>query len=172
MKKSTKRITLSALFAALAVVFLYFSSIIPSGRIAVTAIAGLFTAAAVIESGVWSGLLCFIASALLGFFIIPDKGNVAVYILFFGYYPVVKSFIERQKSRVIEWTLKILVLNAAVSLLIIGYTTGFIAFNIETKYTYPLIYLVCNAAFVIYDLGLSKLICFYISRISYRINRK
>ena len=95
MSKKTRNLTLSALFAAFTVISLYFASIWPTGLFGLVAFSSLFATAAVIDAGLASGISVFLVSSILGMLIIPDKAAPLLYIFFFGYYPVVKSLIER-----------------------------------------------------------------------------
>lgn len=164
MNKKTRLLTLTALLAALTVVLLYIASMLPTARIWVTAAAGLMTAAAVIECGIPSGIACFVISSLLSGLLLPVKSIAAVYIIFFGIYPVIKSLAERAKSRAFEWAVKLVFFNASFTALYLLWRYGFLG-NIQIKYMALLIYLVGNAGFIIYDIAFSKLVEFYLARI-------
>ncbi|MCL2365676.1 MAG: hypothetical protein FWC75_01345 [Oscillospiraceae bacterium] len=165
MNKKTKKITLSALFVALTVVSLYFASILPTGQAGLVAAASLFVAAAVIESGIGSGLSVFVVSALIGMLILPNRAAPLLFIAFFGYYPIVKSLVERMSGTAFQWILKLAVFNAALTgiwLLMRELVTGIVGDMIPVL----LIYVGGNVIFVLFDYGFSKLIWFYINRIS------
>ena len=109
--------TTTAMLTALALVFLVLSAVVPTMRLALVAISGLVTAAAIIESGVAAGITVFIATSVLGFIISPLRGNVLVYCLFFGYYPILKGFIERLRPIYLEWILKLILFNISLTAL-------------------------------------------------------
>lgn len=164
-------LTLGALFSALSVTILYFASIWPTGRFGLVAVASLFTVAAVIETGILSGVYVYIVCSALGMLLIPNRTAVFLYILFFGYYPVVKSLAEQIRATGLQFLLKLVVFNASFSviwLFVIGLITGYAggAPNIL------LVFICVNIAFAIFDFGLSKLIWFYINRISIHIRKK
>ena len=73
MRGSTKKLTLSALFTALSVVFLNLASVMPTGQLGFAAVTTLCGAGAVIEAGVAGGLGVFAATSVLGLLIIPEK---------------------------------------------------------------------------------------------------
>ena len=171
MSRKTRVITLSALFAALSVISLYVASIWPTGRFGLVAFSSLFVAAAVCETGLVSGLYVFIITSALGMLILPDKSAPLLYTLFFGYYPVVKSLVERIRSRVAQWILKLLVFNA--SLLVIWFFFRTLVFGVDFEtVTVLLVYIGCNIIFVIFDYGFSKVIGFYLDRISGRTGNR
>jgi hypothetical protein len=171
MKKTSARfITLSAAFLALTIVLLYIGNIFPAVRLAAAAAGSLMTVAAVIEAGLGSAALVYIGSAALGFLILPDKTGIFLYILFFGYYPVVKSLGERIKGAVGQWAVKIAVFNAALTA--VWFLLREIVFSAEVlRLGILLVYLAGNAVFVLFDIGLTRLISFYIVRISKNIRK-
>jgi len=165
MNKKTRKITLSALFAALTVIALYIASIWPSGQIALVAFSSIFAAAAVVESGVANGIYVYAVSAALGFLILPNIAVPLLHTLFFGYYPVVKSLIERLRSAVLQWLLKLCVFNAALT--VMWFFLREIVFDFgEYMPGAALMYLGGSVIFVLFDYGFTKGIWFYINRIS------
>ena len=78
---------------------LWLACIAPTGRLGVTAAAGLFPIGAVLLAGRGAGLLCWAAASVLGLLILPDKGVALMYLCFMGLYPVVKSRLEQCASR-------------------------------------------------------------------------
>lgn len=166
MKKrdGARRVAFSALLAALSLVILYLSAVFPAGRLALVAVAGLLPAAAVIRFGIPSGAACFAASALLALLLLPDKGNALLYLLFFGYYPLVKSAAERMRRRVWEWAVKLLVFNGAFALLYFGFSALFVR-TLPGGWVPGLLWLAGNAVFVLYDIGFSGLIAQYQRRL-------
>ena len=94
MKRLTKtgQIALCGLTAAGSLALLWMACAVPSGRIGLTAAAGLFPMAAVLEGGRKAGLLSWGASSLLGLILLPNKGLALLYGIFLGLYPVAKSY--------------------------------------------------------------------------------
>jgi hypothetical protein len=164
MSKKTRTLTMSALFSALTVVSLYFASIWPTGLFGIVAFSSLFVAAAVIETGVPSGIYVYVISSVLGMLLLPNRAAPLLYIAFFGYYPVVKSLIEKIKGAASVLVLKLIVFNAALTIiwffmneLILG--VGKILPGVF------LMFLAGSVVFVIFDYGYSKLIRYYIERV-------
>jgi hypothetical protein len=170
MNKQTRNITMTALFTALSVVFLYVAAVLPTGQLGFVAVSSLFAVAAVLESGLGAGLFVFVGSAVLGYLIVPNKTAVLLYGLFFGYYPVIKSLIERIRKRIPEWILKLVVFNAALTVIWFGLSAILFNSSILGASTY-VIYLIGNVAFVLFDIGVTKLIGFYRKNISKKLRR-
>ncbi len=93
------RTALGGVLAAGSLAVLWLACITPTGRLGVTAAAGLFPISAVLLAGRGAGLLCWAAASVLGLLILPDKGVALMYLCFMGLYPVVKSRLEQCASR-------------------------------------------------------------------------
>ena len=158
------RVALVGVLAALSLIALYLSAVSPTARMGIVAIAGLFPAGAVVSAGLKAGFFCYGAAGLLGLLLVPDKANALLYLLFFGLWPMLKSLLERIPVRPLEWLCKLAVFNAVLHSL-------FLPFLPETLQAPWMVYAAGNAAFVIYDVGFSKLISFYVARVD-RVLRK
>jgi len=170
MNKKTRALTLSALFAALTVISLYIASVWPTGTIGLAAAASIFVVAAIVEAGIGSGVSVFIVSSLLGMLLLPNRAAPLLYMLFFGYYPVVKSFIERLSSRPLQLVLKLCVFNLALTAL--WFLFGELIFDFGEFQPSPiLLYIAGSVLFAIFDYGFTKVIWLYINRISKYIQK-
>ncbi|MBQ3403846.1 MAG: hypothetical protein IJG63_00305 [Oscillospiraceae bacterium] len=170
MRGKTRKLSFCALMCAFSVAAMFLASVIPVGRLGIVGIACFFTIAAVIEAGKKGGLAVYVCSAFLSFLLVPVKGAPLIYTVFFGYYPIVKSFAEKRKSRVLEWVIKIAVLNAAATLLLFVFK-GLIYDFVNLDRSIWLIILAFNVVFVIFDIGVSMVIDFYMERISDRVRK-
>ena len=167
MNNKTRTITLSALFSALCVVSLYIASVLPTGQLGITALASLFVAAAVVETGLGSGVSVFIISSALSVLMVPVKTAPFLYVMFFGYYPVVKNLVERIGRVALQWLAKLIIFNASLTLAFFTLKELFIAFT-SRSYGNALLYIAGNAVFILFDFGYSKVILFYMERIHKR----
>lgn len=163
----TKRLALSAMLAAVSTALLYFAAVLPSGRVAMAAIAGLVGVLAVIHCGGKWAAGVYAVSAALALLISPVKIVALMYAAFFGYYPALKSPIERIRNRTVGWLLKFAVLNVAVAV------TWFVAKQffpeaLEQEIALWLLWIGVNAVFVIYDICLTQLIQMYIKKFASR----
>ena len=163
--RSASRVATGGVFAALSLLLLYGATLLPSGRIGLVAVAGLVPAAAVISGGVAAGFLCYGATALLGLFLVPDKGCALLYALFFGLYPMVKYAVERLRKLPVELLLKLLFFNLILVIVLFGFSALLFPLLPELMRAPLPLFGVGNAAFLVYDYGSSKLITYYASRI-------
>ena len=154
MSKSGK-IALGGLLTALGVVLMFLTGLIPIGTYALPAIAGVLLIVAVIEIGAKWAWMIYAAVAVLSLLFAADKEAALLFVLFFGYYPVLKSFLERISNKVLSWISKFAVFNVAVV------ACFFLAVNFlqlpEDSFTVfgiylPWVFLILgNAVFLIYD---------------------
>jgi hypothetical protein len=165
--KRTRAITASALLTALSVAFLYIAAVIPTGQLGLVAAASLFTAAAVIEAGPAYAAGVFAASCALGALLSPNKPLVLLYALFPGYYPIVKCFAERLTRKAASWLIKLAVFNTALAVAWFALDSllfGRANFAPGTA----VLFLAGDAIFILFDIGLTKLIGLYIARVAGR----
>ena len=115
---SANTIALGGIFLALTVVFMFGGSFVSGIELTLYAISSLFVGFMVIEKGPKQGLLLFAAAVILGFILLPNKLAVITYLTFFGYYGVLKFYIEKLKKPVAQVAVKVvfylLILVAAI----------------------------------------------------------
>ena len=163
------RTALVGVLAAGGLAMLWLACLVPSGYTGVTAAAGLFPVAAVLMAGRAAGYLCWAVIALLGLLLLPNKAVALLFAVFLGLYPVVKSRIEQIRGRFFEWGLKLLYFNAAFALIWLG-LRGLLGLSLPEWLSGRSWLLLpgANAVFVIYDVGLSKLIALLACRLGRR----
>ncbi len=132
---------------------------------AVPAIAGALTVIIFIEVGAkWSLAVYLITSILCLIFAEPEAK--LMYILVFGYYPILKVYLERIKNKALQFIIKFAVFNisiASVYLLFAG-LAGIDMAEFTEYGTYGLIGLIllANFAFWLYDKVLVRLTNIYL----------
>ena len=174
MSKSGK-IALGGLLTALGVVLMFLTGLIPIGTYALPAIAGVLLIVAVIEIGAKWAWMIYAAVAVLSLLFAADKEAALLFVLFFGYYPVLKSFLERISNKFLSWISKFAVFNVAVV------ACFFLAVNFlqlpEDSFTVfgiylPWVFLILgNAVFLIYDIALSGLVATYVEKLHHRVTK-
>ena len=170
MRNKSYKITITAVMTAMTVTLMYLSSIMPTGRLGFLGLSSLMGVAAVIESGLSGGIMVYIGGCLLGFLLAPAKDIVLVYAVFFGYYPILKSAAERVKSVIMRWIIKLGVMNIALTVLAFGFDEIF--FDVSgLDYALPIVYAAVNAVFILYDIGVTGVIGFYITKVRRKIKR-
>lgn len=93
--RTSKKITLSAMAAALSAVLLALSSLLGLMELTVGAIASLLVVFIHVEVGAPYQWLVWLVTSLIALLLLPSKTIGFAYLLVFGIYPILKSFIER-----------------------------------------------------------------------------
>lgn len=162
--KNTKKITLCGMVASLSIVIML-TSYFPYLTYAIPALAGIFMMVPLIECGIsWSFGTYAASSAII--FITGELEAKLLYVLFLGYYPILKSLIERLKKQAVEWILKLACFNvAAVAFYYVSsmvFSVSFDDFGDFGKYGALIFLGICNVVFVIYDIGISRIASYYV----------
>ena len=171
--KKTKLIALSGIIAAASVVVMLVAYF-PSLTYAMPAISGCLLVFLVFEAGKKHAFLVYLVVAALSFFICEKEAALS-YILFFGYYPILKAILEGIPSRVLEWIAKFSIFNIAFAGV---FWLGTTVFGLDTsemgafgKYTIAVFFVSANIMFLAYDICLSKLIVLYLRRYREKIRK-
>lgn len=173
MKMSVSAKTaLGAMVTALSVVILI-PSAVQVFVYALPAMAGMLTMFAVVEIDKKWAVGSYIATSLIGLLFVANKEAVMYYVAFFGYYPVVKAILESKLPRALEYVLKFLIFN--ISIVISGVLLvkvfgmpyndllgidGESAFF--TKYALPIMLVLGNLVFILYDVALTRMLTAYL----------
>ena len=163
-KNTTRRLTTCAMLVALGVVLLYLGSMIEVLDISMAVIVSCFCIFAVIEYGKSAPWLIYAVTSVLSLVLLPNKTPALLYLLFFGYYPILKEKLEK-RSLPISWLLKELVFHGALVLLLVLYHVTMTAPEANPWLFYAAFVLLAEIAFPLYDLALTRLISLYLFRL-------
>lgn len=175
MKRRTKTLALCGVLAALAVALLFLGGALPFAAIACPVLASLVLIPVYAESGWKWGLAWYLTVALLGMLLAPDK-EAAVLFVFFGYYPMLRKWFGRLRSKTLKWAVKLLYVNLAVAaayaLMIFVLRMEAVAQEYAQMQRILLIalLLLANLSFVIYDLLIGRLEIYYHVRLRPKLN--
>ncbi len=95
-RRRTKSLALASVLCALGVVLLYVGAVIEVLDMSMVMIASFPIVFAVIElGGAWPWLM-YAVTGILGFVLLPSKFPCVMYILFAGFYPIIKEKLEKR----------------------------------------------------------------------------
>lgn len=165
MKQSSKT-ALGGIVSALSVVLMLITAVLPFLSYALPLLAGALLILMVIEINKSWAFIVYAAVSLLAIFVVPDKEAATFYVAFFGYYPIIKSSLEKYLPRVLEWIVKLVIFNAAV-LAAYWVTVKLLGIPFEDlqtlgKYGVPILLGLANFTFLMYDIMLTKLVTLYL----------
>lgn len=158
--------------AALAVIILV-PTVIGSFVYALPCMAGMLIMLCVIELDKKWAFGVYTASSIISFLVVSNKEAVLLYILFFGYYPILKSLFESKLCKVLEYLCKLLVFNVSLFLVyfildkIFGMPLSEVmgvsdAQSFAGRYLVLIVFAVGNVFFVLYDFAVTKILTCYL----------
>lgn len=170
------RVAFCGIMTALCVLLMFLTGLIPVGTYALPSLAGMLLTVIVVEMGTSWAWLVYAASSVLSVLIAADKEAAMLYVLFFGYYPILKAVIERKRMRkVVTYLLKFAVFNASM---VLGYFLSIRVLGVpEDSFTafgiyLPAVYLVAgNMIFAVYDYAITAVVVSYTNRFHKAVSR-
>lgn len=142
------------MLSALCCVIMLVGSIVDVMDLSVAAIASFAVVFAIIELGGAYPALIFSTVSLLGMLLLPTKLPTLYFLLFFGWYPIVKFPLERLRVQV-AWLLKCAVCSLSVTVIVL---IGRFFAGAEELITLSVwVYLVCIPVFVLYDIAITRI---------------
>ncbi len=165
--KTTSKITFCALMSALAVAFMLLAYF-PYFTYAVPAVAGLAGLVILIEIGGKWPLFTYIVTAVLCLIFAESEAKF-MYVLLFGYYPILKAYIERINGRLVQYLIKFAVFNAAV-LAVYFITVKVLGLPLDDfgplgKWGIAAFMVLANVTFYLYDIVLVRVANVYLQKI-------
>lgn len=171
--RKTKKITLSAMMVALGTVLLLIGALFEMLDLAMGAVTSIIMIFVFIELGAPYTWLVWLATSLCAFLTGMSNPMAAVwYLLLFGLYPIIKSYIERLPRRI--WFLPKLAYAAAVFAAVIGIYRlifGISPFALETKIVSAVILVLGAVSFVVYDLFVTAVARVYLLKYRKRFSK-
>lgn len=164
----SQKVALGGIVTLLTTVSLYISSILPTNRLFFFALSTFFPAVIIIESNIRLGIIVYFTSSILSFILIPNKTIVLPFVIFFGYYAVIKSLIERINKLAIELLLKLSLFNLSIYITYSIVSRVFIG-DIIIKLPAWAIFILMQIIFIVYDYAFSLGVYFYRNKIRFKI---
>lgn len=166
MLLKSKSMAYLGLLLGLNQIFIILSSVIETNTIILFAAAALIIGVVIVEFGGKSGILFYVASCLLGFFLTFNKIEFVTYIIFFGLYSIIKHILEiKIINKSLLYGAKFFYFNIAlISMYLI--VKIFIPFNLVWW-----MILAAQVLFIIYDYAFAIFITHYVKSIKPKIRR-
>jgi hypothetical protein len=162
-KKSTLRVATGGVLLALSIATLFSATFIPGVELTLFTFSSFYVAFIIIESDLKGGILFYVASLLLGAILIPNKGALLPYAMFFGLYGIVKLLIEKIKKIPIELILKLVFFNISYAIGLLFFKELFLG-NIDLpNLALPVLLVGAQVFFLFYDYLFTLVIGFYLS---------
>lgn len=165
------RVAFCGILAALMLVVMLLGTMVPFSTFLCPAIAGALAIPVVWEFGLRSGLLLYVAASILSVVLAPDKEAAFLFVFFLGWYPLLRPKLQHLRRKPVRVAVKLVLLNAALcamyALLLFVLTMPDLQAE-AADWTGLLVagmLVVGNAAFLVYDVLLSRLSDLYVYRL-------
>lgn len=178
MKKVSYKVSLGGIISALSLFFMFLTGFMPLLVYLIPALTGAMLLIIYVEINTKWAFFTYVSVALLSLFITPDKEASLLYIMFLGYYPLLKMFIEKIGNSLFRWLIKLIIYNVMI---IIYYQIIIrVVANIDLvqemdefgKYGAFIFLSMTNVVFIVYDIAVSRLKDLYIKWFRKKILQK
>lgn len=164
-KQISFKVALGGVAAALSVLLMVLAGLTSTLVYAIPMLVGAILIVLVIEFGTGFATAVYVAVSVISLLILGNKEAAVMYVAFFGYYPILKSLIEKHFKPVLCWIIKYIVFNVAMVASYFAVTKIFmISFDDIAsfgKWALPLLLLAGNVVFAMYDVLLTRLVTLY-----------
>lgn len=163
VQRRSYRVALGGIVSALCIVLMFLTGVIPALYIAAPMAAGVLMIILVEEVSVGWGWLTYIAVSLLALIVTFDKEAALMFILFFGYFPILRRNFERIRIKPLRLLGKLMLFNVFLVLdwWLTVYVLGLPSFEDTAPYMYVILVIAANGMFLFYDKLLSRMGWFY-----------
>lgn len=171
--KNAKLAAYSGVVSALSVILLFIGSISFSLGYVMPIVSGLLMIFLIESVSYKSAFISYISTCVLSLLLLNDKETALFYVLFFGYYPILRTYLCKIKPIIVRIILKLIIFN--ISMLSVQLFLIYL-FNIPFDNTYGkigiiLFALALNLIFIMYDITYDKLIIIYDRKIKQKLSK-
>ncbi len=164
--KLSGKVAFCGMISCLSVVIMLLT-VIPTLEIGLPALAGALLMLPVIECGMRWGIGGYCTVSVLSLLLAPSLESKLLFLVFFGFYPILKALIERLQSAPARWMLKLAVFNVTVGglyYILLRFTMLLDANDFTFFGVYlPVVLLgIGNVVFVLYDIALTRIVTMYL----------
>ncbi|MBR3666914.1 MAG: hypothetical protein IKN66_07150 [Ruminococcus sp.] len=172
------KIALGGVITSLCLFFMFCSGFLPMLDYTIPTFAGFLMVIMIVETNAGWAFTTYVAVSLLSLLITPNIQASLLFVIFMGYYPILKYFLDKLKNRPLAWAIKLIAFNAAVVLFYILFQFVFMTEDLLEglesfgKYAEAVLLLGANVFFLIYDRLIGQLTGIYVNWFRRRILRR
>lgn len=148
---------LGGVISALCLMLMFMTSLSPLLYLVMPMLAGLLLIAMIEEAGTGQALLTYAAVSILSMMVTFNKESALMFIMFFGYYPIAKVYIDKVKPKLIRNLIKLTLYNVCIisefliAIYLFGITDMIDEMNDMGKYGLLAMLGLSNVTFLVYD---------------------
>lgn len=172
------KVALGGICSAVCLLAMFCSGFLPMLGYTIPTFAGFMMVVMIVETDKNWAIATYCAVSLLCIFVTPNYESTLLFILFMGYYPIMKFYLDQKKNKLLVRAVKFAVFNAAVILFYLAFKFIFTAVDMLEgmemfgRYAVLVLWLFANLFFLIYDYALTQLINIYVNWFRKKILRR
>lgn len=169
-RNKIKQWALSGVFCALACVMMLLGGIFPLATFACPMLACVCLIPVDYECGTRLAVIAYAVVSTLSVLLVPEKETALVFV-FFGYYPIVKKYIDKLNFFILRALIKFVCFNASIAVMysLIIFVFKFEAVSNEFRQTGTVLLIatlvLANITFVLFDILLKRFVLIYAVKI-------
>jgi hypothetical protein len=172
------RVALGGICSAVCLLAMFCSGFLPMLDYAIPTFAGFLMVIMAVETDMKWAVATYAAVSLLCIFTTPNYEASLLFILFMGYYPILKIYLDKKKNKTLVWLVKVAVFNGAVVLFYMffklifttdSFTEGMEMFG---RYALLVLWIAANIFFLVYEYTLGQMIRLYVNWFRKQILRR
>jgi len=172
------RVALGGVISSLAVFMMFCSGIFPMLDYTIPTFTGFLMVIMIVETSASWAFLTYISVSFLSLMITPNLQVSLLFVMFMGYYPILKYYLDKLKKRPLAILIKFAVFNAAMISYYLLFQFVFLSEDMLEglerfgKWA-PLVLLgIANAFFILYDKLVGDLTVMYVNWFRHKILRR
>lgn len=175
MDKTSYRVALGGVISSLCIFSMFIAGAVPFLYLTMPMIAGALMAIIAVEVNRSWAFLTYAAVSILSIFVVSNKEAALIFILLFGYYPIIKAPIDKLKSCLLRIIIKLFIFNIVAvadyyaTLYILGISDMTEDFAFFGKMGIYIFWALCGIVFFVYDYALKGCIEIYIKYLKPKI---
>ena len=157
--RKSYRVALGGIVAGLCLMTMFLTGVFPVFYIAAPMAAGILLMILVEEVSTSWALLTYLAVSLLSLVVTYDKEASLMFIMFFGYYPLLRPYGMQFKNKLLRILWRFLLFNGFLVLdyWMTVYVLGLPTFDDEKAWMLAALALLANFVFLMYDIALGRM---------------
>lgn len=172
--KNSLKIAFCGITTALSILFMFLGGVVSLFAYIMPMLAGVLMIMVKRTFGTSSAVMTYISTSLLSFILVADKECMMMYVMFFGFYPILKFYLEKIGRKPVRFVVKLIIFDV---LMLLSQIALFYVFKIpffendEGKALVILFVIMLNILFIVYDIMLDKILVIYEIKIEPRIKK-
>lgn len=176
--KKAFRVALGGICSAICLLAMFCSGFLPMLSYAIPTFAGFIMVVMIVEVNKSWAFATYCAVSLLCIFTTPNYEASLLFILFMGYYPILKFYLDQKQNKLMVWVIKFAVFNAAIVIFFLAFQFIFTSVDMLEgmemfgRYAVLVLWAMANVFFLVYEYALTQLTDMYINWFRKKILRR